>query len=260
MTGFAPPIRRINRGRNHHYVDANGVRVPGVTSVLSAGVAKPALVAWAANTTAEAAVDRWDELTPLPPSERLKVLKKARFEDRDQAARRGTDVHKLGEQLALGEEVDVPDALAGHVESYVRFLDDWEPEVLLSEVTVVSFQHGWAGTLDLIAHMPTRDTRALLDLKTSRSGVFAETALQLAAYRHADAWIDGDGAERPMPAIDECLAVHVTADTYRLLPVTAAAAEYRLFRYAQQLAEFADNGRYLIGDALSPPAREETAA
>lgn len=250
---FTPPIRRRNYGRNHVYVDKNGVKVPGVTSVLSNGVSKPALVGWAANVTAEYAVDRWDELSQMKPSERLNLLKKARYDDRDKAARRGTDVHKLAQALADGEEVDVPDELAGHVESYVRFLDDWEIGPILNEATVVSFRHGWAGTLDLVADLEHRGTRALLDIKTSRSGIFGETALQLAAYRHADVWIDEESVERPMPDVDEVFAVHVRADGYSLLPVQAGPAEYRLFRYAQQLAEFSDTGKYLIGEELTPP-------
>jgi hypothetical protein len=250
---FTPPIRRVNRGRGHSYVDANGVRVPGVTQVLSDGVAKPALIAWAANTTAEYAVDYFDELAELSPSERLKQLKAARYADRDQAARRGTDVHTLAEQLADGQEVTVPDELAGHVDAYIRFLDDWQIEPVLNEATVVSFRHGWAGTLDLVADFPTRGTRALCDIKTSRSGIFQEVALQMAAYRAADVWIDDDGAERPMPTVDEVFAIHVRADGYSLIPVIAGPAEYRIFRYAQQLAEFADAGRDLIGEELTPP-------
>lgn len=257
---FSPPIRRVNHGRGHSYVDSNGLKVPGTTHVLSNGIPKPALISWAANVTAEYAVDRWDELSEMKPSERLNRLKKARYADRDQAARRGTDVHKLAEQLVAGEEVEVPEALTGHVESYVKFLDDWQIEPVLNEVTVVSFRHGWAGTLDLIADIPSLDVRALIDLKTSRSGIFSEVCLQLACYRHADVYIDGDGAERPMPKVDECYAVHVRGDGYSLLPVQAGPDEYRLFRYAQQLAEFADVGRYLIGEELTPPRLEEDAA
>lgn len=254
---FTPPIRRVNRGRNHHYVDADGNRVPGVTTILSNGIPKPALINWAANITAEYAVDHFDELAFMSPSERLKALKAARYADRDAAARRGTDVHKLAEQLVAGAEIEVPDALAGHVEQYVRFLDDWQPQPILNEVTVVSFRHGWAGTLDLVAEFPTRDTIALCDLKTSRSGIFAETAWQLAAYRHADIYIDADGAERPMPTVDEVLAIHVRADGYSLIPVTAGAAEYRTFRYAQQIAAAVDAGRDLIGEELTPPRHLE---
>lgn len=253
MATFTPPIRRRNYGRNHVYVDKNGVKVPGVTKILGDGVAKPALVGWSANVTADYAVDRWDELSEMKPSERLKLLKKARYEDRDAAARRGTDVHKLAQALADGEEVTVPDELAGHVESYVRFLDDWQIEPVLNEATVVSFRHGWAGTLDLIADIPPLDVRALIDLKTSRSGIFGETALQLAAYRHADVWIDDDDAERPMVDVDECYALHCRADGYSLLPVQAGTAEYRKFRYAQEMADFAENGKYLIGEELTPP-------
>jgi hypothetical protein len=253
MSMFTPPIRRVDRGRGHSYVDANGVKVPGVTSILSDGLAKPALISWAANVTAEYAVDHWDDLTQQAPSKRLATLKKARYDDRDQAARRGTDVHTLAEQLADGQEVTVPDELAGHVDAYIRFLDDWHIEPVLNEATVISFRHGWAGTLDLVADIPPLDQRALLDIKTSRSGLFSEVCLQLAAYRHGDVWIDDDGAERPMPKIDACYGVHVRADGYSLIPVIAGPTEYRIFRYAQQLADFADTGRDLIGEELTPP-------
>jgi hypothetical protein len=257
---FTPPIRRVNRGRNHYYVDADGRKVPGVTKILGDGIPKPALIGWAANVTAEYAVDNWDDLTAQSPSARLNDLKKARYADRDQAARRGTDVHRLAEQLAAGEEVDVPDELAGHVEAYVTFLDDWEIEPVLNEVTVVSFRHGWAGTLDLVADIERRGTRALMDIKTSRSGIFGETALQLAAYRHADVWIDDESVERPMPTVDEVFAIHVRSDGYSLIPVQAGPAEYRLFRYAQQLAAWTETARDLIGEELAPPRLQEVPA
>lgn len=260
MSTFTPPIRRVNRGRNHWYCDADGLKVPGVTKILGDGIPKPALIGWAANTTAEYAVDHWADLATKSPSAQLKELKKAQYADRDTAARRGTDVHKLAEQLVAGVEVEVPEALAGHVEAYTRFLDDWQPEPILNESVVVSFRHGWAGTLDLVAEFPSRGTVALCDLKTSRSGIFAETAWQLAAYRAADVYIDADGAERPMPQVDEVFAIHVRADGYSLIPVQAGAAEYRTFRYAQQIAAAVDAGRDLIGEELTPPRLLEATA
>jgi hypothetical protein len=54
--------------------------------------------------------------------------------------------------------------------------------------------------------------RLLIDLKTNRSGIFGETALQLAGYRHADTYLDEDGNEQPMLEVDGCAAVHITAD------------------------------------------------
>src|SRR5215472_8993983 len=110
-------ITRRNHGRGHSYV-VDGVKLPGVTAILGAALPKPALIEWAGKTTASYAVDRWAELTELPPSKRLDALNRARFEEKDTAAKRGTEVHRLAEQLVAGVEVDKPEELAGHLEAY----------------------------------------------------------------------------------------------------------------------------------------------
>ena len=80
------PIQRRNHGRGHSYLDADGRKVPGVTTIIGQGTPKDALIGWAANTTASYAVDHWDELSELKPSQRLKKLQDARYADRDAAA------------------------------------------------------------------------------------------------------------------------------------------------------------------------------
>jgi DNA-binding CsgD family transcriptional regulator len=254
---YTAPIRRVDTAKGHYYADANGERVPGVTTILSGGLPKPALINWAANSTAEYAVDHWDDLTPLSPSQRLKKLQGARYEEKDRAANRGTEVHGLAEKLVKGEEIDVPDLLAGHVEAYVQLLDDFRIEPVLIEVTVVSHQYGYAGTLDLIADFPTLGKRLLCDLKTNRSGIFGETALQLAGYRYADTYIGPDGAEVPMIAVDGCAAIHVRADGADLIPVTAGELQLRQLRYAQQVAAFDKTSRDLVGNPVPPPAASQ---
>src|SRR5690606_41327726 len=89
-------IRRVDRGKNHWYVDADsGDRVPGVTSITDGGLPKKALINWAGNATAEYAVDHWAELSELAPSARLKRLQGGRYEAKDAAANKGTRVHAL---------------------------------------------------------------------------------------------------------------------------------------------------------------------
>lgn len=265
MTQYKAPIRRIDRGRGHSYVDANGTKVPGVTTFIGDGVPKPALVNWAANATADAALDRWDELTAMKPAARLDALKKARYADRDAAANRGTAVHGLAEKLVAGEQVPVPDELAGHVESYVRFLDEFDVQPFLIEAVVMSHRHGYAGTLDLVADIAGE--RWLLDIKTSRSGIFGETALQLAAYRYADTYVSKSGTEIAMVPVDRTGAVHVRADGYDLRPVEAGPEQHRAFLYVQQVARWSASSRDLVGDAVEPPStvryrivREEVAS
>jgi hypothetical protein len=251
---FTPPIRRKDTARGHHYVDATGARVPGVTTILGDGVPKPALINWAANATADAAINRWDELADMPMAARLKTLQGARYAEKDAAANRGTEVHALAEKLVKGEAVQAPDEIAGHVEAYARFLDEFKVTPVHIEFSVASHRHGYAGTGDLIADVITTDgpRRVLLDLKTNRSGIFGETALQLAAYRYADVLIDEHG-EHPMPTVDACAAIHIRGDGYSLIPVTAGPTEHRIFLYAQQVAGFTKHGRDLVGAALTPP-------
>ncbi len=253
VSEYTPPIRRKNHGKGHSYVDAHGVKVPGVTTILSDGVPKPALMNWAARTTAEYAIDHWDDLAALPTSARLKELNGARFTDRDAAARRGTEVHGLAERVVDGEEVEVPEALAGHVDAYVDLCDRFRLEPVLVEFVVVSHAYGWAGTCDLVADFPTLGARLLCDIKTSRSGVFGETAWQLAGYRYADAYLDKAGHEQPMIEVDGCAVIHVRADGADLYPMTAGPDQLREFRYIQQVARACANARDYVGEVIVPP-------
>lgn len=250
MTRFVPPIRRKNTAKGHHYVDATGARVPGVTTILKA-LPKDALINWAGSATADAAVNRWDELAAMPPAARLKVLQKARYDDKDTAANRGTEVHHAAEDLIAGKRVDVPDDIAGHVEACARFLDDFHFEAKHVEYSVASYRHGYAGSGDWISTVripPTarvpeswrpwlgEKVKILGDWKTNRSGIFAETALQDAGYRYADVMLTPDGGEQPMPPVDACAAVHLRSDgTYGFVPLLVDEAMHRTFLYVQQV-------------------------
>jgi hypothetical protein len=249
------PTRRINRGRGHSYL-LDGERADGVTWVLSNGIPKRALIGWAANTTAAYAVDRWSELSELKPSERLRALEKARFADTDAALVRGTNVHKLAQRLAAGEEVAVPEPLVGHVDAYLAFVHDWQPQEILVETVVANRQYRYMGTLDLIARLADGQTW-IVDWKTAASGIWPESALQLSAYAACDFYLDDQGAEQPMPKIEQAGCVWLRADGYDLVPVDAGPDTYRIFLYAQQVARFTDQPRerYVL-EALEPPRSE----
>ncbi len=256
MTGFT----RRNYGRGHAYY-LDGRKLDGVTTILSKGLPKPALVNWAANTAAALAVDQWDELALLPPSERLKRISKAHDAARDKAAVRGTQVHALADRLARGEEVTVPDGLAGHVESCVKFLDDWQPQTLMTETPVYHEKYLYAGTLDLLVGMDDVGGQGmqtwLLDFKTSKSGAYGDTAFQLAAYANATHCQRPDGSVHTMPIVDRCGVVWLRADGYDLYPYHADPGVFRQFLYIQQCARAAEDCRDYRGDALTPPVRQE---
>ena len=216
---------------------------------MSDGVPKPALVGWAAREVAQFAASHLPMLEQLEEPARVDLLKGAPYRERDKAARRGTEVHNLAEQIIGGASVEVPEELVGHVDSYLKFLDDWDVVAEHVELVVGNRTRRYMGSLDLIASM--RGKRWLTDIKTTRSGIFNETALQLAAYRFAEFYIDGDGNEQPMPQVDEVAAIWVRADGYDLIPVVADETTFRTFLYAQQVAHFT-KGPSLVLDALSP--------
>lgn len=255
MSRFTAPIRRVETAKGHYYKDATGARVPGVTTIIGDGVPKPALINWAANSTAEYAVDNWDELTSLGPAAKLKRLQGARYEAKDAAARRGTEVHAAAEQLLAGKPVKVPEEIAGHVESYARFLEEFQVEPIHVEFSCVSYRWGYAGTADLCARLVLPDkgpVTMLMDLKTTRSGIFGDVALQLSAYRYPDVWII-DGEEIPPVEVDYCAGIHVRSDGYDLIPVEAGEQQHREFLYAMKVGQFVSSSRDLVGAAIIAP-------
>lgn len=253
---FVPPIRRIVTAKGHYYKDGNGQRMPGVTTILGDGVPKKALINWAANATAEWAVDNFDDLTEMTPAQRLKALQGARYAVTDKAKKRGTEVHKYAERLVKGDEVQgIPDELRGHVEAYVRFLDKFEVDPILIEATIVNYRYGYAGTLDLVADVTCADgqrRRLLLDAKTNEKGIFGETPLQLAAYRYAEFYLDDDGKEQPMVEVEGCGAILVSSDDAQLIPCTSGPDQMKSFRIAAAMRDIVNNGRDLVGSAVEP--------
>ncbi len=97
--------------------------------------------------------------------------------------------------------------------------------------------------------------RLVADIKTSRSGIFPETALQLAAYRYADAYLDADGREQSMSELDisGAFGIWVRADGYDVYEVTADEAQHNKFLHVATVARWAKDNRSLISDALTAP-------
>lgn len=209
---------------HRYYLD--GRPIPGVTTLLK-GLPKPALVYWSAKCVAEYVADRPDAVEQLRTMGRgpmVNALKGVPWEARDTAAIRGTEVHALAEQLVHGGEVQVPEALAGYVEGYLRWLDAVQPEALWTERPVGNRQHWYAGTPDAVVKINAETW--LLDWKTSK-GVYGEMACQVAAYGHAEFYVDDDWAEQPMPAIDRYGVVHIQDGMTELYEVTDPEAAWR---------------------------------
>lgn len=259
------PTRRRRSGSGFGYW-LDGVKVPGPTTIISDGLPKK-LEDWVARTTAGYAVDNWQELSEVKPSERLDRLTRARWDVTNKAAVKGTKVHDLAHRLGAGFEVEVPEELEGYVESYLRFVEAFHVEEILAEFAVFKRLPwgGYGGSPDLLAHLVTPldpdPTRWLLDFKTGK-GVYDDAALQLAAYNEADVYLDDDGNEVEWEPAERLGVVHLRADGFDLREINqdpeGELAPFDVFMYAMQTARFknAPRGTYL-GDAIAP-AREDS--
>ena len=183
-----------------HRYTLDGRSVPGVTTIIGRGLPKPGLPYWAANTVAQYAQEN--------PGASYDEMRRAPWAERDRAAVRGTEVHAYAEQVAHGDEVDVPAHLAPYVQGAVDVLDGLSIEPIHTEVQLASRAHWYAGTADLFARMDGQTV--LLDWKTSKS-IHGSYALQLAAYARAD-FILVDGQESPVPHVDRIGVVHLTPE------------------------------------------------
>jgi hypothetical protein len=266
-------IRRVDKGRNHHYENEAGQKVPGVTGILSRSIPKQGvLTGWAGRQSGDYVLDHWDELVAMAPSERYRAVTYAHKRSNEAAKVKGTKVHVLGAAVASGAEVVVPPELVGYVEAYTQFLFDYDVTVFLDEAVVWSKVHGYCGTLDMGASL-LMDTGLggatyeswvrenwLIDVKTG-SGVYDEVAFQLAAYRFADVTVDyppsGEPYESKMPTFDRCGVLHVREDGYSLVPVDADERAFRGFLYLKQAAEEIEANKGAVGEPLEPPIRME---
>ena len=205
-----------------HRYKLDGKWVPGVTTLIGRAMPKPALPKWSAKSVAEYVANHREaveHLYSMGAGPMVSALKDVPWQQRDEAANRGTEVHDFAERIVKGEEVDVPEALVGHVESAIAFLEEWQIEPVLVEAVVGSRRHQYAGKLDLVADSRNAP-RAIFDYKTSKSGIYAETAYQLSAYANAEFYGER-GDEKPMVdlGIEAAYGVHVRADGYDVYPL-----------------------------------------
>lgn len=201
---------RLTFTHGGHRYRLDGQPVKSVTTLLQI-LAKPQLVAWAANEAADYCIDHWDDLGHQSPSQRRALIANAHRRKKDRAAAKGTAIHGWAEELLAGRPVDVPEEHSATVNAFARW---WEQSGFTS---VASEQMVWsqpsdygecayAGKFDLLADHPAYG-RCLLDHKTGK-GVYQEMGLQLAAYAGAEHVVIGD-EDKPQHRIDTLGIIHI---------------------------------------------------
>jgi hypothetical protein len=255
-------IVRRNYGLGHGY-KVDGRKFPGVTTI-SGMIKSEGLMGHSGKATARYAVNNWGDLAELPYGDRLEELYKAGWSERDEAAGRGTEIHALGAALAAGHEVHPPEDLWGHVNSYRRWLDYVDPELVATEVVVANRAVRYCGTADLVADLPAMRLfgagsyiaagRWLLDLKSGRSGVWPEHAVQLCGYRWAEVYVAADGTERPVAdlGIEYTGVVRVTADGAELVYLETGPEVWAYFRALCEAWWAGEDRREWVGPTAAP--------
>ena len=177
--------------------------LPSVTSIIGMKD-KPALVSWAANQAAEYAIEHRDALNQLEPDAAIAAVKGAWRRSRDRAANFGTAVHLA---IETGEMPEEGDPKLGYVLGSIRALNDLGIDVDSQELELVSVQHGYAGTADIVGG--NLNGKVILDWKSGK-GLYPEAAMQLVALMECDHYINAEDEMVPLPKSDIGYAVRLT--------------------------------------------------
>lgn len=188
--------------------EPDDLRLWSVTTILGV-LDKPALMYWAAEQSAKAAVEHrstWQAMeAESGTDEAIKWLRDARFrrgKDTLSDAEFGTGVHTLAEEYALTGVKPTPDretfksdfdAAVACLDRFDEWLSEFQPTYLATEVTVYNATYRYAGTCD--GFLAINGTPLIVDYKSSKksrdakgkpTGLYPEAALQLAGYRFGE--------------------------------------------------------------------------
>lgn len=268
---------RIPKPSQGWYRDpVTGDKLRRVTTILSQGMPKEALIFWAGNITAQTALENLPYLvsSSLRPEQRTEAydwLRRAHTRKKDARAEIGGAVHDVIEAHVLGkpvpDELLLDEDIAPYLEHFLRFVEEWQVTFEASEMVVGNLTDGYAGTLDYLlksrlvaaAIGAPLDGVILGDTKTGgeldEKGVYPEAGLQMSAYRAAEVGWLRDGTRIPLPAMHTTgVVLHLRPEGYRLIPVDCGPEVYAGFRHVQAVAEFQTGAaKTVVGDALTLP-------
>jgi hypothetical protein len=262
-------VRTIQRSGSRFYIDPEDstIKRPGVTSIISM-LPKPFLAFWNAKMVAELAVDSFGFIREMSETAgrdaAVDYLKGAARRYTKTRADIGSDAHDMFERMIRGEFVGhVHPDLEPYRAHFAAFLEAVNPELVRAEDVAWSETHDYAGSFDAMLRVwldddgkvtPDRSgTPHLLiaDWKTSKS-TYADVALQMAAYAHADFIIDPDGNREPMPEFDGAVVLHITPDQWALKPVRIDADVFAVFLTLRKVFTWdRETSKTVIGRALA---------
>ena len=171
------------KGRGARYT-VNGLKKKGVTTIISEGFGKGALMWWSENCVYEA-------IKQLMKHNKKPVDEIQQFEDdlkyrvkqiKEDAMHIGTNMHSLAEDYILGKEVINPNSepLKTMFEKFKKFWDSKKIKVIGTEKTFYSKEIDCCGTLDALVKY--KGKIGILDFKTSKD-FYPDMPIQIHTYR-----------------------------------------------------------------------------
>jgi hypothetical protein len=270
---------------------ADDERFYSVTTILNA-LDRPALLYWAAEEAAKCAVKNRTSLGPRLKAEGAEALIKwirdamyRKIPGQRTAADLGTDVHAACEEYGLtGIKPIVDEEVQPFLDQFDAWCQKWQPIYHMVEAAVYNRTFGHAGTLDAVAEIEGQ--LLMIDYKTSRksfdgrptkanpkgkpTGPYPETALQLAAYSHAElvaVWrarrfekqrrryyllnTDEVLLGEPLPKTDGGAVIHITPEHCNLHILRCDDEVFEKFLHLQEVFAFTqDMAKAVVGPAL----------
>jgi hypothetical protein len=207
-----------------------------VTTVISAGLPKPALMPWAAKMAAEYAVENWDELATLDETTRLGRIKTAHSRYTSHAGDIGDEVHSIIEAAQLGKPFPAWSSESDpFVTKFIDFMMDIKPHFIESEVTLWSREYGYAGTADWIAEI---DGKVIYGDNKTGKRTYPEVGMQLSALGHADFILRPDGTEEVAPEPDGYAALHIRPSGWSLKHINESEACFHAFLACKEILKW----------------------
>lgn len=150
------------------YRNAEGIRVPGTTTIIGRFKDSGALLWWAFEQGK--AAER-GEITSL-------------YDKRDEAASNGTLAHEIVEAHIKGLDIceavsAAPEAVQSSVKAYLKWESMTKLKIVEQEISLVSEKYQFGGTPDAIGEIDGE--LCMIDWKTSKS-VYQDMLIQIAAY------------------------------------------------------------------------------
>ena len=159
------PRETVARSRQHTVYKVNGVRVPGVTTILGK-IDKPAIRVWANKIGLEG----------------IEIGKYT-----DGLADIGTLAHEMIHDILVEKVTPLDDWTPNQIDAaqncaikFLEWSDQHEIDVVEAEHQMVSKTYRYGGTADIIAWVD--GVLGIIDIKTSKA-IYDEMAWQVAAYR-----------------------------------------------------------------------------